>query len=40
MKENDIYKAKEELANLCIILNLYNSKEVITIIDKKLYNCF
>ena len=35
MQENDIYKAKEELANLYIILKLYNSNEVIIIFNKK-----
>ena len=35
MKENDIYKSKEELANLYIILKLYNSNEVIIIFNKK-----
>ena len=35
MQENDIYNAKEELANLYIILKLYNSNEVIIIFNKK-----
>ena len=38
MQDNDIYKAKEELADLYFYLKSYNSEEVTIKIKKQLYN--